>query len=67
MAHLGHPIVGDRLYGRVRKHRLPLQPERQMLHAVRLAFNHPDSGKRLSFDAPLADDMNRLLERLRET
>ncbi|HEY5621620.1 MAG TPA: RluA family pseudouridine synthase [Pontiella sp.] len=66
MAHLGHPIVGDRLYGRARKHRLPLQPERQMLHAVRLSFNHPESGKRLSFEAPLADDMNRLLECLRE-
>ncbi len=65
MAHIGHPIVGDSVYGRARKKRLPIQPERQMLHAVRLAFNHPVSGKRLSFEAPLFDDMQRVLERLR--
>ena len=66
MAHLGHPVVGDLLYGRARKHRLPLDPQRQMLHAVRLAFNHPATGKRLSFEAPLFDDMRRLLELLRK-
>ena len=65
MAHIGHPIVGDAVYGRARKHTLPEKPERQMLHAVRLAFNHPESGKRLSFEAPLFEDIGRLLQQLR--
>jgi 23S rRNA pseudouridine1911/1915/1917 synthase len=65
MAHIGHPIVGDAVYGRARKHTLPEKPERQMLHAVRLAFNHPESGKRLSFEAPLFEDISRLLHQLR--
>lgn len=65
MAHLGYPVVGDTVYGRARRHHLPVQPERQMLHAARLAFTHPVSGKRLSFEAPLLDDMRHLLEELR--
>ncbi len=65
MAHLGHPIVGDTVYGRARKKRLAVTPDRQMLHAARLAFTHPESGKRLSFEAPLFDDMRQLLELLR--
>lgn len=66
MAHLGHPIVGDTVYGRARKHVLPMKADRQMLHAARLAFTHPASGKRLSFEAPLFDDMQELLDRLRK-
>ncbi|QBG49340.1 RluA family pseudouridine synthase [Verrucomicrobia bacterium S94] len=65
MAHLKHPIVGDTVYGRVRKGRLPAEPERQMLHAAKLSFCHPVSGKRLSFEAPLFEDMALLLEKLR--
>jgi len=67
MAHLGHPVVGDSVYGRARKNKLPLTPERQMLHAARLEFTHPSTGKRLSFDAPLFDDMRCLLELLRSS
>ena len=66
MAHLGHPVVGDAVYGRARNRPLPVKPGRQMLHAARLAFNHPASGKRLSFEAPLFDDMRRLLDSLRD-
>jgi len=65
MAHLGYPVVGDAVYGRARKNKLPMAAERQMLHAARLEFTHPDTGKRLSFEAPLFDDMHRLLELLR--
>jgi 23S rRNA pseudouridine1911/1915/1917 synthase len=65
MAHLGHPVVGDAVYGRSRKSKLPLMPERQMLHAARLEFAHPSTGKRLSFEAPLSDDMNHILQLLR--
>ncbi|MEI6891933.1 MAG: RluA family pseudouridine synthase [Pontiella sp.] len=65
MQHIKHPIVGDTLYGRSHKGRLPIEPERQMLHAAKLSFTHPESGKRLSFEAPLFDDMCALLEALR--
>ncbi len=65
MAHLGHPVVGDTVYGRARRNRLPLEPSRQMLHAARLAFDHPSTGKRLVIEAPLPEDMRRLLECLR--
>ena len=66
MAHLKHPIVGDSLYGRSRKGRLPAEPGRQMLHAARLTFSHPETGKRLSFEAPLFEDMQSLLNLLRD-
>lgn len=66
MAHLGFPVVGDSVYGRSRKNRLPQLPQRQMLHAALLEFAHPQSGKRLSFEAPLFDDMAHLLRDLRE-
>jgi 23S rRNA pseudouridine1911/1915/1917 synthase len=65
MAHLGHPVVGDAVYGRPRRKSRPLPANRQMLHAARLEFTHPSSGKRLFFEAPLPDDMRRLLEILR--
>jgi len=65
MKHLGHSIVGDMVYGRSRKNSLPMVPGRQMLHAAKLEFTHPDTGKRLSFEAPLFDDMHCLLEDLR--
>ncbi|MCK4564776.1 MAG: RluA family pseudouridine synthase [Verrucomicrobia bacterium] len=65
MAHLGHPIVGDAVYGRARKNKLPVAVDRQMLHAAKLGFTHPCSGKRLSFEASLPNDMYRLLENLR--
>jgi 23S rRNA pseudouridine1911/1915/1917 synthase len=65
LAHIGHPIVGDAMYGRSRRHTLPEKPSRQMLHAAQLAFNHPDTGKRLSFEAPLFEDISWLLEQLR--
>lgn len=52
-AHIGHPLVGDTLYGG--------QPAaglaRQALHAFRLAFAHPASGAPLAFHAPLPPDL----------
>ncbi|MDF7826314.1 RluA family pseudouridine synthase [Pontiellaceae bacterium B12227] len=65
MQHIRHPIVGDTVYGRSHKGRLPEEPGRQMLHAAKLSFTHPETGKRLSFEAPLFEDMSSLLERLR--
>ncbi len=61
LAHLGHPVLGDRLYGRHnRRLRVgtALYPfPRQMLHAARLGFTHPVSGAWMCFDSDLPDDM----------
>jgi 23S rRNA pseudouridine1911/1915/1917 synthase len=58
LAALGHPVVGDAVYGR----RSPLFP-RQFLHALRLTFRHPRTGERLRLEAPLPDDLREALER----
>jgi 23S rRNA pseudouridine1911/1915/1917 synthase len=65
MAHIGHPVVGDAVYGRRRKGKPPSDPPRQMLHAAKLSFSHPHTGKRLSFEPPLPDDMKNALQELR--
>jgi 23S rRNA pseudouridine1911/1915/1917 synthase len=61
---IGHPVVGDRLYGR-HKSRLPVA--RQFLHARRLEFRHPLTGQRMELEAPLADDLMAILDLLRST
>lgn len=67
MAHLGHSIVGDPLYGRPRHNVLPTPiPPRQMLHAARLTLTHPATGQPLTFEAPLPEDMKQLLDALRK-
>ena len=55
---LGHPLVGDPVYGRRKAASLV---GRQFLHATRLAFRHPRTGERLELEAPLADDLTRAL------
>ncbi|MCT0212688.1 RluA family pseudouridine synthase [Synechococcus sp. CS-1324] len=62
-AHLGHPIVGDATYGRCRK--LPLALPGQALHAERLGLDHPITGARLLFEAPLPERFATLLDLLR--
>ncbi|MFN9645363.1 MAG: RluA family pseudouridine synthase [Cyanobacteriota bacterium] len=62
-AHIQHPIVGDPLYSRAR--RLPVDLPGQALHAVSLGLNHPISGERLTFEAPLPETFERLLAALR--
>jgi len=52
---LGHPVVGDTKYGRDDPFR-----ERLCLHAKSIAFDHPYSGKRLTFDTPLPQTFLRL-------
>ena len=60
LSHMGHPIVGDVLYG---------QPSeyigRQALHACYLSFRHPVTGDELEFNAPLPEDMIKLLEAIK--
>ncbi len=53
MAHLGHPLVGDAVYGGAPAAGL----ERQALHAYRLAFTHPVTGQPLAFEIPLPEDL----------
>lgn len=62
MAHLGHPVVGDPVYG---ARRSPWNLKGQCLHAQRLAFRHPRTGAWMSFTAPLPPDMEKVLADLR--
>jgi 23S rRNA pseudouridine1911/1915/1917 synthase len=55
-AALGHPLVGDRLYGRPS----PVLG-RQFLHAHRLAFRHPADGRPLEFESPLPEELSAAL------
>lgn len=65
LAHLGYPVVGDPTYGDRRKDQaVPKCPARQMLHAARLAFDHPRDGRRLVFERPPPADMQALIGRL---
>jgi len=61
MAHIGHPVAGDTLYGANRDNRLF---PRQMLHAWQIAFTHPVTGERLQFRAPLWEDMVTICDEL---
>lgn len=57
-AELGHPLVGDKLYGnRAADSRLRYKPTRTLLHAVELSFLHPVTRKRVTFSAPPPDDI----------
>ncbi|ANI76485.1 MULTISPECIES: RluA family pseudouridine synthase [Sphingobium] len=68
MAHLGHPLIGDPVYGRDRKGFKSILEtigfKRQALHAKRLGFIHPVTGQNLSFDSALPIDMQELLSEL---
>jgi len=66
LAHIGHPVIGDTVYGRARKADLPAPAERQMLHAHQLAFEHPRTGQPLSFTAPVPEDFRTLWRAFRE-
>jgi len=62
---IGHPLVGDRAYGGDREG-LPdgVRLDRPFLHAAHLSFEHPASGRRMEFEAPLPPDLRGLLDRL---
>lgn len=64
-AHLGHPVLGDKQYGRTRGTRLPVPVHRQMLHARRLEFKHPRHQDVRAYEAPLPADLTVVLEALR--
>lgn len=64
MAHLNHPIVGDKTYGGKGERAFEPQAARQMLHADRLGFVHPALEERMVFSAPPPPDMLELIEKL---
>ncbi|KQN25949.1 pseudouridine synthase [Sphingomonas sp. Leaf33] len=69
MASLGHPLVGDPVYGRTKaSHRALLETlgfRRQALHAARLGFIHPITSVALSFESEMPADMQELFNQLR--
>ncbi len=74
LTHIGHPLIGDPLYGRARVARLgALAAEkaalvrafsRQALHARQLGFDHPQTSERLNFETEMPNDMKSLCETL---
>jgi len=68
MASIGHPLLGDPVYGRSREHRELLKSlgfQRQALHAAELGFTHPVTKHRLSFSSGMPADMQELFNQLR--
>jgi 23S rRNA pseudouridine1911/1915/1917 synthase len=74
LAHIGHPVLGDPVYGSGFKTRLvalglaakdaAAALGRQALHAEQLAFEHPITGEKMSFNSPLPPDLERLAKAL---
>ncbi len=68
MQSLGHPVVGDHLYGaphRIGNTETGLSLERNFLHAAHLAFTHPQSKKTMDIQAPLPEDLESFLTKIR--
>ena len=68
---IGHPIVGDPLYGGVHRRvpgdiRAVTHLDRPFLHAARLAFAHPTDKRRMEFESELPDDLQRVLDDVRD-
>jgi 23S rRNA pseudouridine1911/1915/1917 synthase len=68
---IGHPVVGDPLYGGVHRRvpgdiRAVTHLDRPFLHAARLAFDHPADKRRMQFESGLPDDLQRVLDDVRE-
>ncbi|NND97242.1 MAG: RluA family pseudouridine synthase [Pirellulaceae bacterium] len=76
LSHIGSPIICDRLYAghaeitrsqlmqqplRGAKQDDPIMLKRQALHARKLTFTHPQSGKEMTFEAPIADDIQSVI------
>ncbi len=62
MQHLGHPVVGDPLYG-PKKAVTPVM----LLHCAKVACNHPITGQPMIIEAPLPSDFQQYLDKLRQT
>ncbi len=62
LAHLGHPVLGDRTYGGASEQASALGLDRPFLHAVRLSFPHPDDERLVEVQDDLPADLTRALE-----
>lgn len=62
MEYLGYPLVGDPKYSPMK---VPFAISGQALHSQELEFTHPRTGERLRFEAPLPEDMQKIITRLR--
>jgi 23S rRNA pseudouridine1911/1915/1917 synthase len=63
LRHFGHPVVGDQKYGGRKTSRQDRAwCPRQFLHALGLGFSHPTKHKRVSFEAPLPQDLKKALQ-----
>jgi len=60
MKSIGHPVVGDPVYGKPS----PLAPKGQLLHAHKLVLFHPTTGKEMTFEAPIPTVFAEALEKL---
>jgi 23S rRNA pseudouridine1911/1915/1917 synthase len=68
---IGHPIVGDPVYGGVHRRvpanlRAVTHLERPFLHSARLSFTHPRDGRRVDFDSPLPPDLEAVIDDIQE-
>ena len=61
MEHLGYPLVGDPKYSPMKT---PFAIKGQALHSQTLEFTHPRTGERMRFEAPLPEDMQKIITRL---
>lgn len=67
MTHIGHPLVGDPKYGAARHGKIKgnFAIQGQALHSVSLELTHPTTGERMKFTSPVPDDMEKILNKLR--
>jgi 23S rRNA pseudouridine1911/1915/1917 synthase len=65
MASIGHPVIGDPVYGPATRSS-PMRLDGQLLHAARLALTHPVDGSPMQFEAPLPEDFERALRLVRQ-
>jgi 23S rRNA pseudouridine1911/1915/1917 synthase len=64
LAAIGHPVVGDKVYGGRRHRKSQWNVARQLLHAWKLAFTHPRTGERVESTAPLPPDFHEILRQV---
>jgi 23S rRNA pseudouridine1911/1915/1917 synthase len=69
LSEIGHPIVGDAVYGGIKRRmagdlRPVLSLDRPFLHAFRLMFHHPSDGRKMEFESPLPQDLQTVLDQI---
>ncbi len=64
MKSIGHPILGDAIYGWKDSAPLPMAPPRVMLHAEFLRFHHPITARTIELRAPLPADFQAMIAAL---